>query len=201
MTIAGMVLVNSPGNNTAYWPLDHAEWNGMTPTDLVFPFFVFIIGVSVVFSLSKRLAAGATRSRLLGQAFKRTAILFGLGLFLNGFPYFNLSTIRIFGVLQRLAICYFFSAAFYLYTDIAVHVGAVALSLLGYWWVMTHLSAPGYTRGDLTKEGNFAAFLDRLILGRHLYRPVYDPEGILSTVPAIATGLLGNLAGFWLRSL
>src|SRR5258706_15299580 len=99
MTIAGMILVNSPGNETAYWPLDHAEWNGLTPTDLVFPFFVFIVGVSLVFSMAKRLEAGASRSELFAQVVRRTLTLFGLGLLLNGFPYYDLSSIRILGVL------------------------------------------------------------------------------------------------------
>src|SRR5438094_3108412 len=105
ITIAGMVLVNSPGNDAAYPLLDHAEWHGLTPTDLVFPFFVFIVGVSLVFSLSKRLENGASRSALFGQVLKRTLILFGLGLFLNGFPLFDLSALRILGVLQRIALC------------------------------------------------------------------------------------------------
>src|SRR4051812_44468687 len=94
ITIAGMILVNSPGNDTAYAPLDHAEWNGLTPTDLVFPFFVFIVGVSVVFSLGKRLERGDSRRALFQQILKRTLIIFGLGLLLNGFPYYHLSTIR-----------------------------------------------------------------------------------------------------------
>src|ERR1019366_4726608 len=102
LTIAGMILVNSPGNDSAYGPLEHAKWNGMTPTDLVFPFFVFIVGVSLVFSLRSRLEQGVSRTELLGQVFKRSLIIFGLGLLLNGFPLYNLSTIRILGVLQRI---------------------------------------------------------------------------------------------------
>src|ERR1039457_3253516 len=99
-----MILVNSPGNNTAYGPLDHAEWNGMTPTDLVFPFFVFIVGVSLVFSLRSLLEQGAGRSEFLGQVFTRSLIIFGIGLPLNGFPLYDLSSIRILGVLQRIAL-------------------------------------------------------------------------------------------------
>src|SRR5579864_6528067 len=98
-----MILVNSPGNDMSYWPLDHAAWNGLTPTDLVFPFFVFIVGVSLVFSLSKRLEEGADKKLLLVQVLKRTLIIFALGLFLNGFPYYHLNTVRIPGVLQRIA--------------------------------------------------------------------------------------------------
>ena len=122
LTIAAMVLVNSPGNNTAWWPLDHAEWSGMTPTDLVFPFFVFILGVSLVFSLRKRLEAGASRSGLLGQIFKRALILFALGLLLNGFPYYHLSTIRILGVLQRIALCYFFASVVFLWGSVSTQI-------------------------------------------------------------------------------
>src|SRR5579864_4618084 len=120
-----MVLVNSPGNDAHYWPLDHAEWNGLTPTDLVFPFFVFIVGVSLVFSLSKRLEQGASRSALFAQVLKRTLIIFGLGLLLNGFPHYDLSSIRILGVLQRIALCYFFGALFFLWTNIAIQICAI----------------------------------------------------------------------------
>jgi predicted acyltransferase len=199
MTIAGMILVNSPGNETAYAPLDHAEWNGLTPTDLVFPFFVFIVGVSLVFSLSKRLERGESRGAILWQVFKRASIIFGLGLLLNGFPYYHLASIRIPGVLQRIALCYFFGAVFYLYTTIAVQIGTAIAILLGYWWAMTHIPVPGFGAGILTKEGSLASYIDRMILGGHMYRPVYDPEGILSTLPAIASVILGNLTGIWLR--
>src|SRR5258706_8673794 len=199
ITIAGMILVNSPGNDTAYAPLDHAAWNGLTPTDLVFPFFVFIVGVSLVLSLSRRLERAEDRAALMAQVLKRALIIFALGLLLNGFPLYRLDTIRIPGVLQRIAICYFFGALFFLWTTISVQIGALAVLLIGYAWLMTHLQARGFAMGDLTKEGNFAAYIDRAVFGAHLYRPVYDPEGLLSTLPAIATGLLGNLAGYWLR--
>jgi predicted acyltransferase len=199
MTIAGMILVNSPGNETAYAPLDHAPWNGLTPTDLVFPFFVFIVGISLVLSLTRRLEAGEERAALSAQVLKRALIIFGLGLLLNGFPYYHLNTIRIPGVLQRIAICYFFGALFFIWTNISIQIGAIVILLFGYVWIMTHLQVPGFAAGDLTKEGNFAAYIDRAVFGAHLYRPVYDPEGILSTLPAIATGLLGNLTGYWLR--
>src|SRR5271157_4546770 len=107
LTIAGMIIVNSPGNNSAYGPLDHSEWNGLTPTDLVFPFFVFIIGVSLAFSLRRRLGEGTSRAELFGPILKRTLIIFALGIFLNGFPYYHPYSVRIPGVLQRIALCYF----------------------------------------------------------------------------------------------
>lgn len=202
LTIAGMILVNSPGNDSAYAPLDHAEWNGLTPTDLVFPFFVFIVGVSAIYSLQKRIEAGDAVKSLLALVLKRSLIIFTFGLLLNGFPAYDLAMIRIPGVLQRIAVCYFFSSLFILYSNTAVMVTAIGLLLGGYAWLMTHVPVPGFALGDLSKEGNVAAFFDRIILSAdHMYRHgVYDPEGVLSTLPAIATGLFGNLTGQWLRS-
>lgn len=202
ITIAFMIIVNSPGNDTAYRALDHAAWNGLTPTDLVFPFFVFIVGVSLAFSLRRRLERGEAKSVLMGQVFKRTLIIFGLGLLLNAFPFTpeHLSAIRILGVLQRIALCYFFGAVFFLFTNIALQLLAILILLIGYWWLMTHIPVPGFAVGDLSKEGNLAAYIDRMFLAGHMYRPVYDPEGLLSTLPAIATGIIGNLTGNWLLS-
>lgn len=191
LTIAGMILVNSPGNGTAYPWLEHAEWNGWTPADLVFPFFVFILGVSLVFSFSKRRDDGHGDSRLLIQIVRRTAIIFGIGLLLNGFPYYHLDTIRIPGVLQRIALCYGAAALLALFVRPKALAVLAASILIGYWLVMT-----GF--GDLTKEGNLAAVIDRALLKGHMYTPVYDPEGILSTLPAIANALLGVLTGVWL---
>jgi predicted acyltransferase len=200
ITIAGMILVNSPGNETCYWPLDHSEWNGLTPTDLVFPFFVFIVGVSLTLSLAKRMERGDEQTALLWQVVKRTLIIFGLGLLLNGFPYYHLDTLRYLGVLQRIALCYFFGSLFFLFTNAAVQIAVAIALLIGYHWLMLHTAVPGFGVGNLTKEGNLAAFLDRSILAAHTYRPQYDPEGLLSTLPAIASVLFGNLAGLWLRS-
>jgi len=199
ITIAGMILVNSPGNNTAYWPLDHAAWNGMTPTDLVFPFFVFIMGVSLVFSLRKRLEMGATRSELLGQVLKRACIIFALGLVLNGYPHYQLSTIRILGVLQRIALCYLFASILFLWGTLSTQILVFVAILLGYWGIMTLYPVPGFGPGNLSKEGNLASYIDRVVLAGHMYRPVYDPEGILSTFPAIATAISGVMTGIWLR--
>ena len=199
LTIAGMILVNSPGNDSAYGPLEHAKWNGMTPTDLVFPFFVFIVGVSLVFSLRSRLEQGVSRTELLGQVFKRSLIIFGLGLLLNGFPLYNLSTIRILGVLQRIGLCYFFASVIFLWGTLSTQILALVAILLGYWGFMTLFPVPGYGADILTMEGNLASFIDRALLARHLYRPIYDPEGILSTFPAVATALCGTLTGMWLR--
>lgn len=199
ITIAGMILVNSPGNETAYAPLEHAEWHGWTPTDLIFPFFVFIVGVSSVFSLTKRMERGEPKGQLVRQIAQRTLIIFGLGLLLNGFPYYHLSTLRIPGVLQRIALCYFCSAVLFLTTRIETQATILGALLIGYGLLMTLVPVPGFGVGNLTKEGNLAAYVDRLLLSGHMYRKVYDPEGLLSTLPAIATGLLGNLTGWWLR--
>lgn len=200
MTIAAMIVVNTPGNQEAYTQLDHTEWSGCTMTDLVFPFFLFIAGVSLVFSLSKRLESGRTEG-LTAQILKRTAIIFGLGLFLNAIPNYHPSTIRILGVLQRIAICYCATSFLFIKTSLKTQIGVAVTALLGYWLAMTYIPVPGFGAGVLTKDGSLASFIDRAVLGAHTYRSgVYDPEGILSTVPALATALLGVFTGLWLRS-
>src|SRR6187549_2753181 len=119
ITIAAMTLVNNPGTwEHIYWPLEHAQWHGWTPTDLVFPFFLFIVGVSITLAFARRMEAGAADRALYLKVVKRAAIIFGLGLFLNGFPYFNLGTIRIAGVLQRIALCYLFASLIFLTTKV-----------------------------------------------------------------------------------
>lgn len=203
ITIAGMVLVNNPGTwSSIYWPLEHAEWNGWTPTDLVFPFFLFIVGVSITLAFARRVEEGSVKRDLYLKVIKRTAIIFGLGLFLNGFPYFPLGTIRIAGVLQRIALCYLFASLIFLTTKVRTQLLIAIALLIAYCLVMTKLAAPGYAPGDLTKEGSVASFVDRVILGPHIWKQgkVYDPEGLLSTIPAIATTLFGILTGHWLRN-
>jgi predicted acyltransferase len=203
LTVATMVLVNNPGTwSSIYWPLQHAAWNGWTPTDLVFPFFLFIVGVSITLAFGRRVEEGSiTRSAYL-KVVKRAAIIFGLGLFLNGFPFFHLADIRIAGVLQRIAVCYLIAGLIFLTTRAGVQA-IIAVSLLFiYWIVMTNIAAPGFAAGDLTKEGSIASFVDRVVFGPHIWKggKVYDPEGILSTIPAISTTLFGILTGHWLRS-
>ena len=203
ITIAGMVLVNNPGTwSSIYWPLEHAEWNGWTPTDLVFPFFLFIVGVSITLAFARRVEEGSVKRDLYLKVIKRTAIIFGLGLFLNGFPFFQLGTIRIAGVLQRIAICYLIASLIFLTTSVRTQLLIALALLIAYCLVMTNLAAPGYAPGDLTKEGSIASFVDRVILGPHIWKQgkVYDPEGLLSTIPAVATTLFGILTGHWLRS-
>ena len=203
LTIAGMVLVNNPGTwSSIYWPLEHAEWHGWTPTDLVFPFFLFIVGVSITLAFGRRVEEGSIKRDLYLKVIKRTAIIFGLGLFLNGFPYFQLGTIRIPGVLQRIAICYLVASLIFLTTRIRTQLLIALALLIVYWLVMTRVAAPGFAAGDLSKEGSIASFIDRVILGPHIWKQgkVYDPEGLLSTIPAVATTLFGVLTGHWLRT-
>src|SRR5437867_8181433 len=148
LTIAGMVLVNNPGTWAhIYWPLEHAEWNGWTPTDLIFPFFLFIVGVAIPLAFGKRIERGDPRKSLFIKVVYRSVIIFLLGEFLAGFPYFHLSTIRIPGFLQRIAVCYFFASVIYLTNrPRTVAIFAVAL-LIVYWLLMTRVAAPGYYVG------------------------------------------------------
>ncbi|HET6863037.1 MAG TPA: heparan-alpha-glucosaminide N-acetyltransferase domain-containing protein [Pyrinomonadaceae bacterium] len=203
ITIAAMTLVNNPGTwSSIYWPLEHAEWNGWTPTDLVFPFFLFIVGVSITLAFGRRIEErGVTRDLYL-KVIKRSLIIFGLGLFLNGFPHFHLATIRIPGVLPRIAVCYLVASLIFLGTRVRTQfIIAIAL-LIFYYILMTKVAAPGFAAGDLTKEGSLASYVDRVVFGPHIWKQgkVYDPEGILSTIPAVATTLFGILAGHWLRT-
>lgn len=201
-TVAAMVLVNNPGTwGAVYPPLQHADWHGWTPTDLVFPFFLFIVGVAIPLALGSRLARGEPRSVLLRRVVRRTLVIFALGLLLHAFPTFDLATLRIPGVLQRIAVCYLAAAALFLGTGWRAQAAIVAGAWLAYWAALTLVPVPGFGAGDLGKEGNLAAFVDRALLGPHIWRVsrVYDPEGILSTVPAVGTTLAGVLAGHWLR--
>jgi predicted acyltransferase len=202
LTIAFMVLVNDAGDGRhSYWPLDHAKWNGWTPTDVVFPSFVWIVGVAITLSLSKRLAAGVTRAALLGQALRRAAIIFALGLIVYAAPAFDPSTQRLLGVLQRIAICFLAAAAIYLTTNVRGQMLWLVGLLAGYWLLMAFAPVPGYGAGRLDVEGNFAHYIDRIVLGAHNYHSTktWDPEGIVSTLPAIATAIFGLLCGHLLK--
>jgi predicted acyltransferase len=195
--MAAMVIVNNPGDwNTVYWPLLHAEWNGWTPTDLVFPFFLFAVGVSITLS-------AATAGRVSGIV-RRGLTIFGAGLFLAGFPFFNVTTWRIPGVLQRIAVCYVCAAVLVRTVArpdrprIAIRrlLWAVAGLVIGYAVLMQLVPVPGGRAGDLTPAGNLGAWLDRALMRGHLWRPDWDPEGLLSTMPAVATTLMGVIAGY-----
>jgi predicted acyltransferase len=208
ITIAFMILVNNAGSESdAYWPLQHAAWNGFTPTDLVFPTFLLLVGVSLVLAVNSRLARGATRMSILVQALRRAAILILLGVVVNSFPFFHLSTMRFFGVLQRIGICYLIATVLLLIdrgwrSKLAVAVSA----LVGYWLLMRFVPIPGYgvpthAVALLDPDLNIAAWTDRhLFSAAHLYEHTRDPEGLLSTIPAVATILIGVLCGFWIRT-
>jgi predicted acyltransferase len=211
-TIAAMVLVNDPGNwGTTYAQLKHAAWNGWTITDMVFPFFLWIVGVAMTFSFAKRAESGADKGKLMLHVFRRAAIIFGLGLFLNGFPFglafdqqFSFSTWRFPGVLQRIAICYFIASAIFLTTKVRGQIIWAGTFLVVYWLALMLIPVPGYGAGYLEPKGNLEWFLDSTFLNGHtwVWAPAagFDPEGILSTLPAITTTLFGVLTGHWLRT-
>ena len=204
-TIAFMILVNNSGDR-AYRPLQHSDWNGWTPTDLVFPVFLFLMGASIVFSFGSRLGRGASRSSLLVHTLRRFVILFLLGLLVNGFPLFHWETLRIYGVLQRIALCFLACGLLYLIDRrVASKIVIIVSVLIGYWILLRWVPVPGYGRVGggipfLDKNANWVAYLDRRIFPGRLFEGTRDPEGLLSTLPAIATTLMGMLTGIWLRS-
>ena len=203
LTIAGMIVVNTPGTWThVYPPLLHAEWHGWAATDTIFPFFLFIVGVSMAVSFARRRARGASRRELFLHALRRGAIIFGLGLALNVLSLFvfHRAHLRIPGVLQRIGVVYIFAAAIFLAFGRRGVLATVVLLLVGYWALMRFVPVPGFGAGRLDLEGNLAAWVDRAVLGEHTWKPGWDPEGPLSTIPAIATALLGAIAGEWLRT-
>jgi len=206
-TIALMILVNDPGYGAAsYWPLEHAHWNGWTPTDLVFPFFVFIVGVAMAFSFTSRLHRGESRSQLFKHVLWRGLVLAALGIFLNGFPnHFGLDHWRFYGVLQRIAICYVVTSALELWTGWRTQLVVALACIVGYWLIMRFIPVPGFGVPThdipiLDPDRNLAAWLDRKLLMGHLYEGTRDPEGVISTIPALATCIAGLLTGRWLRT-
>lgn len=260
MTIAGMVLVNNPGGSPVYWPLEHAEWHGLTPTDWIFPFFLFIVGVSVAISMGK--SVGSDAPKPYRRIFTRALLIYLLGAAMSVLPFFqfqasdapdwlklltwialtlglltalmrkwwwtlgfvgaglagiaimniagynvvpyNFGTIRIMGVLQRIAVVYLITSILFLHFNWKQLVGISAVLLLGYWLIMTVIPVPGCDVTTINdKACNLAAYLDRVILTEnHIWRggKVYDPEGLLSTLPAIVTCISGVLTGLWLKS-
>ena len=211
ITIAFMIMVNNNGGPGSWRFMNHAEWNGLTPTDLVFPTFVFVVGASIVFAFDARLARGATRARLAWHTLKRAAILFLLGVVVNSFPFFKLEHMRIYGVLQRIAICYLVVGLLYIWDQrVWTKVAALVVALVGYWvllrWVpVPGAGLPGRDIPFMDKSLNLVSWLDRLLMPHHLYleAPAYnlrDPEGLLSDLPAFGTALLGMLTGLWLRA-
>ncbi len=195
-TIAAMILVNTPGSwDTVYPPLLHAEWHGVTPTDYIFPFFIFIVGVSITLSFSKLRAAGKSKAALGWKTLKRAAIIFGLGLFLWLFPTFDFSELRIPGVLQRIALVFLACALLYLHTTWRQQAIIATAILVLYWAAMKLVPVPGVGTGLLEPGQNLAAWIDSQLVPGKMWQGTWDPEGILSTFPAIVTGILGMLAG------
>ena len=203
LTIAGMILVNNPGSwSHIYGPLRHAEWHGVRLADLVFPFFLFIVGVSVAISFGRRLASGEGKRSLYSKIVRRALILFALGLLLNGFPHYDLSSLRIPGVLQRIAVCYLATAAIFINSTWKGQLAWAAGLLLLYWAAMEWIPYPGGSAGLYERGNNLASWLDGRLLAGHMWAVTkrWDPEGILSTLPAISTTLSGVLAGMWLTT-
>lgn len=211
ITIAFMIMVNNNGGSGAWWFMNHAAWNGLTPTDLVFPTFLFVVGISIVFAFEARLAKGAPRAQLAKHTVQRAIILILLGIVVNGFPFFALDHLRFYGVLQRIAVCYLVVGIFYLWDQRASSKVALLIALLiGYWILVRWVPVPGAGMpvrdvALLDKDQNIVAWLDRQLMPGHLYEDwvthnLRDPEGLLSDLPAIGTTLLGVLAGLWLRS-
>jgi len=199
--MALMVLVNNPGDGAhSYGPLQHADWNGWTLTDTVFPAFLWIVGVAITLSLGKRMAAGVARRHLFAQVLRRAAILYVLGLVVYAYP-FDLSTQRLLGVLQRIAICYLAASVIYLTSGLRGQLIWIVSLLASYWLIMKLVPVPVFGAGHLEVDHNLANYIDRIVLGRHNYvgTKTWDPEGIVSTIPAIATTLLGIMAGHILR--
>jgi predicted acyltransferase len=200
IAIAFMILLNNLGGDANYAILLHADWNGLTLADIFFPFFLFILGAAIPYSLGRKLEHNESKKKLVPRIVRRTLILFALGVFINGFPYFNLSTLRIMGVLQRIALCYLAASAIYLTLNQRKRITATILFMLLYWILMTVVPVPGYGPGVLDKNGSLAAYVDRLLLPGHLYAGTWDPEGFLSTIPALATTMLGLLVAEHLRT-
>ena len=211
ITIAAMILANMAGvADDVYRPLSHSEWHGCTPTDLIFPCFLFIVGVAMTFSLSKYTAENKPTKAVYLRILRRTAILFILGLVLNGFWNqgvwtFDLSSIRLMGVLQRIALTYLFASLIVLKLPRKSQWLVAGGLLIAYWLTMMYIPIPDYGAGVLTREGNFGAFIDRLIIPKaHLYKGdgfnfLGDPEGLFSTIPAIVSVLAGYFTGEWIK--
>ncbi|MTJ20919.1 acyltransferase family protein [Dolichospermum sp. UHCC 0352] len=211
ITIAAMILANMAGvADDVYRPLSHSEWDGCTPTDLIFPCFLFIVGVAMTFSLAKYTAQNKPTKAVYLRILRRTAILFILGLVLNGFWNqgvwtFDLSSIRLMGILQRIALTYLFASLIVLKLPRKSQWLVAGGLLIAYWLTMMYIPVPDYGAGVLTREGNFGAFIDRLIIPKaHLYKGdgfnfLGDPEGLFSTIPAIVSVLAGYFTGQWIK--
>lgn len=201
VTIALMILVNAQGTEFIYPILDHARWNGCTLADLVFPSFLFIVGMTSVISLKKHIAVDAEQGfTIYKNILKRSILLFLFGLFLNAFPFhFDFATLRVYGILQRIAVCYLICSIIYLNTSVKTQILIFGAILLGYWYFITEVSIPGWGNHQLSKEINWVGYVDMMLFSApHLLFKIFDPEGLLSTIPSVATTLSGLIAGSFL---
>jgi predicted acyltransferase len=203
ITIATMILVNNPGSwSHIYPPLAHAEWHGFTPTDMVFPFFLWISGLAMTLSFARRKTVGADRANLLLHTARRSATIFAIGLMFNLVPNFDFAHVRVPGVLQRIGVCYFFATLIYLYTSRRGQIATVIGLLAFYTGIMFFYPFPAATADRWSIDSNAARYFDGILLEGHMWSKtkVWDPEGALSTIPAIATVLCGILARQYLKS-
>ena len=202
-TIAAMVLVNNPGDwSNLYAQLDHAKWNGWTFTDCIFPFFLFIAGVAMALSLGRLAAAGADRPQLVIKLAKRAGWIFLIGFLLNFLPYFHIEKVRLTGVLQRIALCTLLAGPIVVYCGWRAQLAIIAGLLTLYSVLMLCVPVPGIGAGVLQPGQDFGAWVDRTLLGRHLWvqSKTWDPEGLVSTLPALCSQLFGVLTGRWLAT-
>jgi predicted acyltransferase len=208
LMVAGMILVDNPGSDEhAYWPIVHAEWNGWTPADFIFPSFLFLVGISLVYSFDVRRQRGQTNRQILWHIFKRSLILIAIGLLVNASPIYGLDlhTWRFEGVTQRIGLCYFFAAILELWSSRRGQVLAFLACVLGYWALLRLVPVPGagFPGRDIPfmdQVQSLPAWLDRKLFVGHLYNGTHDPEGILHSIPAIGTTLIGVFTGHWLKS-
>ena len=203
LTIAAMILVNDPGDwGNIYPPLEHSKWNGCTPTDLVFPFFLFMVGVSIVYAMETKKVSGFSQSKMILQALRRTLILLAIGWGTHLLFHPDLSHLRFPGVLPRIAVVYFICTLLYLKTSQKTRDWLFAILLIGYYLAMNFIPVPGVGYANLEKANNLGAWIDRLVFTtNHLWADsrTWDPEGLLGTFPAVATGLFGIRLGSWLK--
>ncbi|TVR72536.1 MAG: DUF1624 domain-containing protein [Marinilabiliales bacterium] len=195
-TIAAMIMVNYPGRwHHVFAPLLHEDWHGITPTDLIYPFFIFIVGVSIVLAYNKRLADGHPRKDMYKKIVSRSIKIFTVGIFLALFPMFDFANLRVAGVLQRIALVFAACAVLYLNAGWKKQAWTGAVILIAYWLAMTLIPTPGMGKPMLEPGVNLAAWIDQQLLPGRMWQGDWDPEGILSTFPAIVTGITGMLAG------
>lgn len=208
MTLIAMTVVNMPGDHHyTYRAISHAGWNGWTIADLIFPFFIFIVGVAMPYSFAGRQARGDSQRKLLGHILLRSAILFAVGVFMtwyynfmSGIPRYHLENIRIFGALQRIALCYFFASILYLRLKTRGLAITATVILVLYFILLKFVPVPGHAGPVLGREGNWVQFVDLHLMPNHLFYDHWESKGWLGTFPAVANMLIGVLVGVYLRS-